>query len=91
MRGAVLIELKLHRPYPITDAKLREQLNDLDPDYRFTELSLRQAVDYLSGHGLVEYQSEAGVWGVKITSQGIDYLDGFGAALPGVHRYVSDS
>jgi hypothetical protein len=89
MRGTVLTELKLRSPYPVTDTKLRTELNDLEPDYALTEIGLRQVIDYLAGHGLAEYQSDVGVWGVKITSQGIDYLDGYGADLPGVHRYAS--
>jgi hypothetical protein len=91
LRGHVLLELKLHHPVPITDASLRTQLNDLYQESAFTERVLRQVVDYLSGHGLVEYQSQASLWGIKITSRGIDYLDGYGETLPGVQRHASVS
>jgi len=88
IRMAVLVELKLRHPVPVTDSTLRTELNDLYPETLFTERGLRAVVDYLAGHRLVEYKVDGATWGIKITSHGIDYLDGYGDNLPGVQRYA---
>jgi hypothetical protein len=87
-RGLVLVRLKLNHPYPTCDSSLQAQLQVDYPEteYQFSELEVRQILDYLSGHKLIQLEIGATRWAAKINSQGIDYLAGVGESMPGVNR-----
>lgn len=84
-RGVVLMKLKQSHPFVVTDGTMLVALKTDYPEYEFTELAVRQVFDYLAGHGLASIVIMSG-WNAKITSQGIDYLDGIGVAMEGVDR-----
>jgi hypothetical protein len=92
-RGAVLLQLNNAHPSVMSDMALSEQfrISYPDPDWHMPRMEIKKHVDYLAGHGLVEYSSADGadsgaLWMTKITARGMDYLDGIGTELAGVSR-----
>lgn len=85
-RLRILQVLQMNRPDPVGDGMLNSVLQD-DTDLAFTKPTVRKAVEYLSGRGLVEVLSkENDRWMIKLTPNGIDYVDGFGDDIEGVAR-----
>jgi len=85
-RLRILQALQMNRPNPMGDGLIGQVLKQ-DVDLEFTQSSIRKGLEYLEGRGLVTIVSQSDErWVVRISADGIDYLDGHGADIPGVAR-----
>lgn len=85
-RLRILQTLQLNRPNAMGDGLIRQVLKS-DIDLAFTQSTIRKGLEYLEGRKLVTIESQDGaLWIVKISADGIDYLDGLGDDIDGVAR-----
>lgn len=92
----VLSALELNDPAPVTDSALLSQLQSAEPGLSYTLNGLRKILKYLHGKGLCLlsfggksnlFDAEAAdTWIATISSDGTDFLRGFGNDAPGVYR-----
>jgi hypothetical protein len=95
-RANVLGALDACDPVPIRDTDLLNHLQQQYPDAGFTLTKVKKDMKYLDGHGLalLRYGKDdnfwdvqnGGTWSATISSQGVDYLAGYGENIPGVFR-----
>ncbi|GJM12782.1 MAG: hypothetical protein DHS20C12_11850 [Pseudohongiella sp.] len=83
-RLRILQTLYMGRPNPMGDGLILQALKG-DYDLSFSQSIVRNALDYLEDVNLVQLlKRESDLWVAKISSNGIDYLDGLSDPLPGV-------
>lgn len=83
-RLRILQVLSQNRPDPIGDGLISRCLRH-DVDLNFTQLNIRNSLDYLFERGLVFITLRtAERWMAKISADGVDFLDGIGPKIEGV-------
>jgi hypothetical protein len=77
-RLRVLQKINANDPYPITEQSLINAMLQTDSDLKITKSEQRKALSYLKDKGLVhlEKDTDNDVWAVRISGDGIDFLDG---------------
>jgi len=94
-RWHVLLALHNCDPLPLVDSSLLSLLQAAYPDLGFGQTELRRMLKYLEGHGLVliryvngggYWTDHAGAWMATVSSDGVDFVMGFGPEIPGIFR-----
>lgn len=82
-RLRILQQLYNNRPEQMGDGILYQILKG-DPELDPTPVGVRRSLDYLADRKFVSITKRGSSWLVKITADGVDYLEGDDPGLPGI-------